>query len=88
VKDLHRIDCSIEGFDQDLVRRRLGLLEIVNDLRLGRGLFENDSFHVGLKMGSKNEELSRQSEKEVHSPKGQGGSIYTSIVPYSFPPFQ
>jgi hypothetical protein len=88
VKDVHRIDGSIKGFDQDLVRRRLGLLEIVNDLRLGRGLFENNSFHVGLKMGNENEELSRQSEKKVQSPKGQAGSIYTSIIPYSFPLFQ
>jgi hypothetical protein len=71
VKHIHRIDCGIEGFDQDLVRRRLRLLQIVYDLRLGRGLFENNSFHIGWRMGRENEELSRQSEKKVHNSKGK-----------------
>jgi hypothetical protein len=47
MQDLHRIDCSIDGLDQDLVRRRLGLFEVVDDLRLGPGLFEDHAFHVG-----------------------------------------
>jgi hypothetical protein len=44
---IHRIDCSIDGLHQDLIRRWLGLLKVVDDLRLCTNFIKNDTLHIG-----------------------------------------
>lgn len=63
MRDLHRIDCSIDGLDQDLVSRRPGLFEVVNDLRLRPGLFEDHAFHVGSRI-ERIERIEREGRKK------------------------
>lgn len=48
IKAIHWIDCSIDRFDQDLIRRWLGFLKPVADLGLHPSLLKDDAFHIDL----------------------------------------